>query len=60
MQAILRGTHLNVGDQSIMMPAFGDKFSDDEVAAVANYVLLQFGGKQGKVTAEQVAGQRKN
>jgi mono/diheme cytochrome c family protein len=60
VQAMLRGTHLNVKDQVLVMPDFGDKYSDQEVAAVANYVLLQFGGKQGTVTAEQVAGQRKN
>lgn len=60
VQAILRGSHLNVKDQVLMMPGFGDKYSDEEVAAVANYVLRQFGDKQGTVTAKQVAEQRKN
>lgn len=60
VQAILRGSHLNVRDQVLMMPGFGDKYSDEEVAAVANYVLRQFGDKQGTVSAKQVAEQRKN
>lgn len=60
VQAILRGTHLNVKDQSFIMPDFGNKYSNEEVAAVANYVLLQFGDKQGTVTAEQVEKQRKS
>jgi mono/diheme cytochrome c family protein len=58
VQAILHGTHLNVKDQTFMMPDFGNKYSDEEVAAVANYVLVQFGDKQGTVTASQVAQQR--
>lgn len=60
VQAILRGTHLNVKEKALIMPDFGDKYSDEEVSALANYVLLQFGGKQGTVTAKQVAEQRKN
>lgn len=42
-----------------MMPAFGSAYSDEEVAAVANFVVGHFGDKQGKVTAKQVAEQRK-
>lgn len=60
VQAILRGTHLNIKDQTFMMPDFGNKYSDEEVSAVANYVLLQFGEKQGMVSAKQVAEQRKD
>lgn len=59
VQAILHGTRLSVGDQTLLMPDFGQKYSDEEVAAVANYVVRQFGGKEGKVTAKQVAEQRK-
>ena len=59
VQAILHGTQLTVHGKQVMMPEFGAKYSDDEVAAVANYVLHQFGDKQGSVTPKQVAGQRK-
>jgi hypothetical protein len=29
-------------------------FADEEIAAVSNYVIRHFGGKQGKVTAAEV------
>jgi mono/diheme cytochrome c family protein len=37
------------------MPAFGDAYSDDEIAAVANYVTARFGGTGSKLTAQDVA-----
>ena len=51
-QAILsggqrRGTHA-------LMPAFGQSFSNTEVAAVANYVTARFGAKPSSITAEEV------
>lgn len=59
VQAILHGTQLTVDGKQVLMPDFGAKYSDDEVAAVANYVLRQFGDKNGSVTPKQVADQRK-
>ena len=59
VQAILKGTSISVGERHEMMPAFGNAYSDEEVAAVANFVVGHFGDKQGKVTAKQVAEQRK-
>jgi mono/diheme cytochrome c family protein len=38
-----------------MMPAFGDIYSDDDVAAVANYVIARFGARPSAITAEEVA-----
>jgi mono/diheme cytochrome c family protein len=40
------------------MPAFGDKLSDEEAAALLSYVRASWGNKEGAVTEEQVAGQR--
>jgi mono/diheme cytochrome c family protein len=40
------------------MPSFGVAYTDAEIAAVANYAVAHFGGKQGQVTAEVVAGAR--
>ena len=57
-QAILEGMKLRVGDSDVFMPAFGAAYSNAEVAALANYVVAQFGGKDGKVTAEDVAKRR--
>ena len=36
------------------MPAFGSAYSDDEIAAVANYVTARFGAKPSSVTPKQV------
>jgi mono/diheme cytochrome c family protein len=38
-----------------MMPAFGDIYSDDDVAAVANYVVARFGATPSAITAVEVA-----
>jgi len=41
------------------MPAVGEMMSDEQVAAVANYVRTSFGNDyEDKVTAEEVAGAR--
>ena len=37
------------------MPAFGNAYTDDEIAAVANYVTARFGAKGSKLTAKDVA-----
>jgi mono/diheme cytochrome c family protein len=41
------------------MPAFGDGYSDDEIAAVANYVTARFGAKGARLTGKDVADLRK-
>ncbi len=58
-QAILRGVKLHINDTDVYMPAFGHAYSDTEIASLANYVIYHFGGKQGTVTAEDVAKRRK-
>lgn len=58
-QMILQGVKMRVRDQEVYMPAFGKAYTDTEVAALANYVIAQFGNKQGAaVTPEFVAKQR--
>ena len=37
------------------MPAFGHAYSNDEIAAVANYVTARFGAKGASLTASDVA-----
>jgi mono/diheme cytochrome c family protein len=36
------------------MPAFGGSYSDNEVAAVANYITARFGSKGSAVDARNV------
>jgi mono/diheme cytochrome c family protein len=56
-QAILQGVKMRVGDSDVFMPAF-DAYSNTEVAALANFVVAQYGGKSGTVTADDVAKRR--
>ena len=42
------------------MPPFRATLSDTEMAQLSNYVIFQFGGKDGKATAETVAARRKS
>ena len=41
-------------DGVLSMPPFGNAYSDNEIAAVANYVTTRF-GVQSNVTAKEVA-----
>lgn len=58
VQAILEGSKLRVGDRQEAMPAFASRYSDTEIAQLANHVIALFGAHQGHATAEQVAKQR--
>jgi mono/diheme cytochrome c family protein len=40
------------------MPAFSDKLSDDEIAALLSYIRNSWGNKEGAVSADQVSKQR--
>lgn len=56
-QIVISGTRrLTPGAMS--MPAFGDAYTDTEIAAVANYVTGRFGSAASKLTANDVAGLR--
>ena len=57
-QVILNGTSISIGERHEYMPGFGSIYSDSDVAALANYVVSHFGGKDGTVTAEDVAETR--
>lgn len=57
-EAILHGAHMRIDERDVFMPAFGDAYSNAEIAALANYVIAHFGGKQGEVTPEKVAERR--
>ena len=44
-QIVISGTKRHTPTGAISMPAFGNAYSDDEIAAVANYVTARFGSK---------------
>jgi mono/diheme cytochrome c family protein len=52
---ILRGVSRTTKQADVLMPAFGTQLSDDQVAAITNYVTRQFGNPQSTVTVDQVA-----
>jgi mono/diheme cytochrome c family protein len=57
-QVILQGSQLRTAHSDGFMPSFGLAYSDAEVAALGNFVLAHFGGKQGKLTPEDIAKRR--
>jgi len=54
-QIVLWGTTRLTPDGALSMPAFGHAYSNDEIAAVANYVTARFGAKGASMTASDVA-----
>lgn len=58
-QIVISGTKRHTPKDAISMPAFGDAYSNAEIAAVANYVTSRFGSKGSQVTAQDVAELRK-
>jgi len=58
-QIVISGTKRHVPEDALSMPAFGASYSDEEIAAVANYVTARFGSKGSKLTANDIAELRK-
>jgi mono/diheme cytochrome c family protein len=54
-QVILHGSQSHTAHGEVFMPSFDRAYSDSEVAALDNFVLTHFGGKQGSLTAKDVA-----
>jgi mono/diheme cytochrome c family protein len=57
-QIVISGTRRHT-EGAVSMPAFGNAYSDVEIAAVANYVTARFGSKPSQITAHDVAELRK-
>jgi mono/diheme cytochrome c family protein len=57
-QIVISGTKRQL-EGAVSMPAFGNAYSDAEIAAVANYVTARFGSKGSSLTAQDVAELRK-
>jgi hypothetical protein len=57
-QIVIGGTRRLTPDDALSMPSFGHAYSDDEIAAVANYVTARFGAKGSSLTARDVADLR--
>jgi mono/diheme cytochrome c family protein len=57
-QIVISGTRRHGPQGALSMPAFGDIYSDIEIAAVANYITARF-GSPSRLTAQDVAELRK-
>jgi mono/diheme cytochrome c family protein len=58
-QIVISGTKRHSPPDAVSMPAFGNAYSDVEIAAVANYVTARFGSKPSRIIAQDVAELRK-
>ena len=58
-QTVVNGVDRKTSQGKIFMPAFGEGYSDDDIAAVANYVTARFGAKGAHLTGKDVADLRK-
>ena len=59
VQVVISGTARKNPPDAISMPAFGNAYSDAEIASLANYVTARFGAKGSQLTASDVAELRK-
>ena len=58
-QIVIAGTRRHTPADAVSMPAFGNAYSDIEIADVANYVTSRFGSRASRLTARDVAELRK-
>ncbi|MDB6082750.1 MAG: alcohol dehydrogenase [Gammaproteobacteria bacterium] len=54
-QVIIGGGHRHLPVDANNMPAFGDSYSDAEIASVANFVTARFGAKGSSLTPSHIA-----
>jgi mono/diheme cytochrome c family protein len=58
VRAVLEGIRIGSPNGNNTMPSFAAAYSDEEIAAVSNYVIGHFGGKQSRVTPTMVGAAR--
>jgi mono/diheme cytochrome c family protein len=58
-QVVILGANRRTAQGQVVMPAFGNAYSDTEIAAVANYVTARFGSGPSSIGPAQVAALRK-
>ena len=58
-QVVISGARRTAGGGAFM-PSFGQAYSNDEIAAVANYVTARFGAESSRIVAKDVARLRES
>jgi mono/diheme cytochrome c family protein len=59
IQVLTQGTNIQTSQGTMFMHPFTGAYNDNELAAVGNYAISQFGFRQGRITPDEVAKQRK-
>jgi mono/diheme cytochrome c family protein len=58
VQVVVNGSKLHVQEGDLIMPQFGEGYTDTELAAVANYTVEHFGQRVGQATSAMAAKSR--
>jgi mono/diheme cytochrome c family protein len=58
-QTVINGVIRKTAEGTIFMPAFGDGYSDADIAAVSNFVTARFGAEGGHLTEKDIVSLRK-
>jgi mono/diheme cytochrome c family protein len=58
VQIILSGAQRHVASTKADMPAFGEVYSDYEIASLSNYITARFGARPSQLTAAKIATSR--
>lgn len=54
VQVILKGVKRHAAGEDILMPAFENKLSDDEIATLVNFLTRTYGQGDAKISSDQV------
>jgi mono/diheme cytochrome c family protein len=57
VQVLIQGSQIETRQGSMFMHSFTGGYSDDELAAIGNFVIGQFGLRQGTITPAQIRAQ---
>src|SRR3546814_19101533 len=57
-QVVLHGVHRDTPEGLLLMPAFGQAYTDRELAAVANSVTARIGSEGAELTEKECAARR--
>jgi mono/diheme cytochrome c family protein len=58
VQVLAHGSQMQTAHGQVFMHSFTGGYTDAELAAIANYTIGQFGGREGQVTPQQIKAAR--
>jgi len=58
VQILAHGSQMQTNEGQVFMHSFTGGYTDAELAAIANYTIGQFGGREGQVTPQQIKAAR--